>query len=263
MLSAIASVIAAGDPGMDEDELARMVEEVVDTLADPAGRSTERTPATRPEHPDERAEPDHADFHALGDAPVAHGGVRRDARAEQRRGPGGIEIGGNAQHEALVDDDALGVAAVGHASEVLVGAVEGERQVRAELLMAGLALRTGLVGVDQAADRGEVAGLIQCHEEDDPDFRHASIDLFLSSSLHGKGFGAEAIRTLASHLLADRGHHRLAIDPMVANEAAIRCYRAVGFRPVGTLRSYQYDHEGGQWSDNLLMDLLADDFEGG
>jgi F420-non-reducing hydrogenase small subunit len=37
MLSAIASVIGAGDPGMDEDELARMVEEVVDTLADPAG----------------------------------------------------------------------------------------------------------------------------------------------------------------------------------------------------------------------------------
>lgn len=110
---------------------------------------------------------------------------------------------------------------------------------------------------------GEVAGLIQCEEEDDPDFRHASIDIFVSSRLHGKGFGSEAIRTLARHLITDREQHRLAIDPMVANEAAIRCYRAVGFRPVGTLRRYQYDHERGEWSDNLLMDLLADELEGG
>ena len=37
MLSAIASVIGAGDPTMDEDELERKIEAVVDTLADPAG----------------------------------------------------------------------------------------------------------------------------------------------------------------------------------------------------------------------------------
>ncbi len=37
MLAAIASVIGAGDPTMEEDELARKIEAVVDTLADPAG----------------------------------------------------------------------------------------------------------------------------------------------------------------------------------------------------------------------------------
>lgn len=37
MLSAIASVIGVGDPTMDEDELERKIEAVVDTLADPAG----------------------------------------------------------------------------------------------------------------------------------------------------------------------------------------------------------------------------------
>jgi F420-non-reducing hydrogenase small subunit len=37
MLSAIASVIGAGDPGMAEDELERRVEAVLDTLPDPAG----------------------------------------------------------------------------------------------------------------------------------------------------------------------------------------------------------------------------------
>jgi F420-non-reducing hydrogenase small subunit len=37
MLSAIASVIGVGDPSMEEDELDMQIEEVVSTLADPAG----------------------------------------------------------------------------------------------------------------------------------------------------------------------------------------------------------------------------------
>ena len=37
MLSAIASVIGAGEAGMEEDEIERQIEEVVDTIADPAG----------------------------------------------------------------------------------------------------------------------------------------------------------------------------------------------------------------------------------
>ena len=37
MLSAIASVIDVGDPTMDEHELERKIEAVVETIADPAG----------------------------------------------------------------------------------------------------------------------------------------------------------------------------------------------------------------------------------
>jgi F420-non-reducing hydrogenase small subunit len=37
MLSAIASVIGAGTPDMEEDELEREIQAVVDTIADPAG----------------------------------------------------------------------------------------------------------------------------------------------------------------------------------------------------------------------------------
>jgi F420-non-reducing hydrogenase small subunit len=37
MLSAIASVMAAGDETMEEDELELKIQEVVDTIADPAG----------------------------------------------------------------------------------------------------------------------------------------------------------------------------------------------------------------------------------
>ena len=110
-------------------------------------------------HVAESAETDHADLLAFGDAPVAHRRIGRDAGTEQRRGSGEVEVGRNSQNEALIDDDAVGVAAIGDAAEVLVGEVVGERQVRAELLQALLALRAGAVGIDHAADRGEVAGL--------------------------------------------------------------------------------------------------------
>ena len=104
---------------------------------------------------------------------------------------------------------------------------------------------------------GRVAGLIQYGEITDPQYRHAGIDLFLDPAVHGRGLGRDAVRTLAQHLIDDRGHHRLVIDPATANDAAIRCYTAVGFRPVGVMRAYERDTDGDGWHDGLLMDLLA------
>src|SRR5438309_6630243 len=60
----------------------------------------------------------------------------------------------------FIDNDAFGVAAVGHASEMLVRRIEGENHVRAELLQTSLALCAGAVRIDHAADRGEIAGLV-------------------------------------------------------------------------------------------------------
>jgi aminoglycoside 6'-N-acetyltransferase len=109
---------------------------------------------------------------------------------------------------------------------------------------------------------GEVVGLIQYHEEDDPMYRHAGIDLFLSEDVHGQGLGTDAVRTIARHLVNDRSHHRLTIDPAADNAAAIRAYEKVGFRPVGVMRQYER-LPGGEWHDGLLMDLLADELTDG
>ncbi|MPZ81368.1 MAG: GNAT family N-acetyltransferase [Actinophytocola sp.] len=103
----------------------------------------------------------------------------------------------------------------------------------------------------------EVRGMIQYGEEDDPGYRHASIDIFLDPTVHGRGVGRDAVRTLARHLIEDRGHHRLVIDPAADNDAAVKCYAAVGFQPVGIMRRYERDHDGNGWHDGLLMDLLA------
>jgi aminoglycoside 6'-N-acetyltransferase len=107
---------------------------------------------------------------------------------------------------------------------------------------------------------GELVGLIQYHEENDPDFRHAGIDLFLAERAQGSGLGPDAVRTLARYLFDERGHHRLTIDPAADNAAAIRAYEKVGFRTVGVLREYWRSPEGA-WRDGLLMDLLAREFD--
>jgi len=103
---------------------------------------------------------------------------------------------------------------------------------------------------------GEVVGFIQFVEENEPEFRHAGIDLFLSERHQGQGLGPDAIRTLVRYLIDERGHHRLTIDPAADNTEAIRAYEKVGFRPVGVLREY-WRAPDGTWRDGLLMDLLA------
>ena len=114
----------------------------------------------------------------------------------------------------------------------------------------------GLVYVIE--ENGEVIGLVEAGEEDDPDYRHANIDIFLTSARSGQGLGGDAIRTLARHLFDDRGHHRIVIDPAAANERAIRAYEWIGFKRVGIMRGYERGVDG-EWHDGLLLDLLRDE----
>ncbi len=103
---------------------------------------------------------------------------------------------------------------------------------------------------------GELAGSIQYHEELEPDYRHAGIDIFVHSRFQGRGVGTDAVRTMARFLFDARGHHRLTIDPAAANARAIHTYEKVGFKPVGVMRRYERGQDG-TFHDGLLMDMLA------
>ena len=106
---------------------------------------------------------------------------------------------------------------------------------------------------------GRVVGAVQWSAEDDPDYRHASVDIFVDPAVHGRGVGTDAVRALAAYLIDGVGFHRLVIDPAADNAAAIRCYAKVGFEPVGIMRDYERGADG-SWHDGLLMDLLATEF---
>ena len=75
-----------------------------------------------------------------------------------------------------------------------------------------------------------VVGWIQWAAEEEPEYRHASIDIYL--------------------------------DPAVDNLAAICAYAKVGFRPVGITRRSERGPDG-TWHDSLLMDLLAEELAPG
>jgi aminoglycoside 6'-N-acetyltransferase len=103
---------------------------------------------------------------------------------------------------------------------------------------------------------GDVIGYVQAYEETHREYRHAGLDLFLRPEMHGCGLGQDIVRTVCRYLV-DRGHHRIVIDPAEANVRAIRCYEAVGFRRVGILREYWWDHVEKRWANGVLLDLLA------
>jgi aminoglycoside 6'-N-acetyltransferase len=105
---------------------------------------------------------------------------------------------------------------------------------------------------------GTVAGLIQYWEESEPKYRHAGIDLFLDPAFQGRGHGAEAVRLVARHLIEDRGHHRIEIDPAADNLAAVRAYEKAGFKPVGIMHLAERDSDGRGWHDALLMELVVE-----
>jgi hypothetical protein len=109
----------------------------------------------------EAADADDPDLLAGADVPVAQRRPGGDARAQQR-GHGGQLLFrvADLQHEAVVDDDLLRIAAQGVAGGVFGRAVIGaDETVLAELLQAIVARVAVLAAADQAADADHVAFL--------------------------------------------------------------------------------------------------------
>lgn len=137
-----------------------------------------------------------------------------------------------------------------------------ETRVRDELLADGDGGSFAVVDGVPPTGAGDPIGFIQFYEQDDPDYRHAGIDLFVDPDHHRRGVGRDAIVTLVRYLVDELGHHRVIIDPSVDNERAIAAFRAVGFRDVGTMRSYERRADG-TWGDNLLLELLTSELDAG
>ena len=103
---------------------------------------------------------------------------------------------------------------------------------------------------------GELAGVIQYLEELDPDYHGAGVDLFVSDRFAGRRVGRRALQAVVDHLVRERGHHRITVDPAADNARAIHVYEALGFRRVGVMRAYERGVDG-SWHDGLLMELVT------
>jgi aminoglycoside 6'-N-acetyltransferase len=102
-----------------------------------------------------------------------------------------------------------------------------------------------------------VVGLIYCCEHNHPEFRHASLDIFIDPEFHRQGLATDGLQTVINYLREQLGHHRITIDPALHNTAAIACYEKLGFHRVGVMHEYWRDHVSGEWKDGLLMELCS------
>ena len=77
----------------------------------------------------------------------------------------------------------------------------------------------------------------------------------------GKGSGTEVAGLMLEYGFTCLGLHNMRLWVHAANERGIRSYRRAGFRMAGRLR--QHLRLGGQAYDDILMDCLATEFQGG
>ena len=88
-------------------------------------------------HVAETAESHDADLLSVAHLPMAQRRIGGDAGTEQGSRGGQIQMLWHAQREGLIHDDAFGIAAVGDATGVLVGAVIGkDRELSRKIVRA-------------------------------------------------------------------------------------------------------------------------------
>jgi len=101
----------------------------------------------------------------------------------------------------------------------------------------------------------EVVGWVQAHEELDPDYRHAGLDIATAGRVHGAGVAHTTLVLVRRWLVDTRGHHRITVDPAAENVRAVRAYAKAGFRRVGVMCRYERS-EDGTWRDGVLMEWV-------
>lgn len=129
----------------------------------------------------------------------------------------------------------------------LIDAAEWLRRLRTERYSWAMEFNGRLIGairlkvMDALAQRAELAISI------------------LDPGLLGHGIGRRAVRLILRFGFETLGLHRVGLRVIAANERAIRCYQACGFRVEG--REREAVELEGDWQDDLIMGVLRPEFE--
>lgn len=85
--------------------------------------------------------------------------------------------------------------------------------------------------------------------------RCGHLGISLGPDFRGKGYGSDACRVLLRYAFVDRGLHRVQLEVLADNEAALRSYRAAGFVEDGRMRESAW--VTGSFVDEVYMSVLA------
>ncbi len=94
----------------------------------------------------------------------------------------------------------------------------------------------------------------------DPNRMQAELGFTIASAHQRRGYATEAARCVLDRLFA-RGIRRVSAECDARNTASARLLERLGFRPEGHRRRHTWLK--GEWTDDLLFGLLADDRGGG
>lgn len=77
--------------------------------------------------------------------------------------------------------------------------------------------------------------------------RMAQVDLKLARRFWGRGYAGDALRTLIRYLF-DKGFEVIVVSPNLANEAALKLYRRLGFQPKNRFWAEETGAEHQVWA---------------
>lgn len=90
--------------------------------------------------------------------------------------------------------------------------------------------------------------------------RHCLVGIFIGDSeKRGKGYGTDAMSLILEFAFCILNMHSVSLRVYDFNKPAIRCYEKCGFKLTGRLRHAKCI--GGAWHDELIMDILEDEYE--
>jgi RimJ/RimL family protein N-acetyltransferase len=89
---------------------------------------------------------------------------------------------------------------------------------------------------------------------------NAEVGIGIAAAQRGKGYGTETLRLLVDFGFRHRNLHRLWLETVASNTAAVRCYAAAGFVEEGRLREQAW--VAGRYEDMLRMGLLRSEWPG-
>ncbi len=113
-------------------------------------------------------------------------------------------------------------------------------------------------GVELVADGSLIGDLgVRLYENK----MQAEIGFTIAAAQQGNGYGTEAVTKILEHLFTDVGLHKISAECDARNGASAHLLTQVGFRQEGLLRSHTFTK--GEWTDDMLFGLLAEEYPAG